>query len=222
MSDVDLRSIDPKTRARHLGNPEGQVGVAIADTLTVLNRKLNDKAFRMLSLSPGDRILEIGFGNGKLVPELMSMAPRLTYDGLDISETMKDEAIKTNSALVEAGAARFNIGSSDAMPFEDGAFHRALVINVIYFWAEPMSHLRELARVLRPGGRLVLASMTPRYAATMTVTQHGFRIHEGTVIRDMLLEVGFSTVQLSVERHTAKTTLGDLHDREFNMLVAER
>jgi SAM-dependent methyltransferase len=222
MSDVDLRSIDPATRARHLGNPEGPVGIAIADSIAVLNRRLNEVAFALLAPSSGDRILEIGCGNGKLVPDLLRCASGPTYDGLDISETMKAEAIKANPATVQAGTTRFHVGSSDAMPFADGTFDRALVINVIYFWADPLAHLREIARALRAKGRLVLASVTARYAATMPFTQHGFRIHEGTAIRDLLTEAGFPEVRLSVERHMAQMILGDTHDREFNMLVAEK
>ena len=52
-------------------------------------------------------MLEIGFGNGKLLPDLISVAPDILYDGIDRSELMVAQAACFNQPLVQAGRAKF-------------------------------------------------------------------------------------------------------------------
>src|SRR5882724_9213672 len=114
---VDLSRLDPATTARHLGNPEGEIGVALGNQMNKTNGPLNQAVFERLAPRQGECILEIGFGNGKLVPTLLALATDLTYTGIDISETMVAEAEAFNRALVDAGRASFRVASVDTMPF---------------------------------------------------------------------------------------------------------
>jgi tRNA G46 methylase TrmB len=70
--------------------------------MNAMNGALNAVLFRQLSPRHGDRILEIGFGNGKLLSDLMNLAPNITYDGIGISELMVAKAMAFNRALVAA------------------------------------------------------------------------------------------------------------------------
>ena len=125
-----LKHLGLAERVRQLGNPVGPVGVAIGDYMNAMNGALNAVLFRQLSPRHGDRILEIGFGNGKLLSDLMNLAPNITYDGIDISELMVAEATAFNRALVAAGRASSTVILR--------SFDRAVAINTIYFWPEPV------------------------------------------------------------------------------------
>ena len=59
--------------------------------------------------------------------------------------------------LVDGGRLELHGGDSSALPWPDATFDGAFTVHTIYFWVEPAPHLAELRRVLRPGGRLVLA-----------------------------------------------------------------
>src|SRR5690242_4573545 len=104
---VDLTKLDPPIIAQHLGKPEGEVGLALADSMAERNWPIYEAAFKHLAVRPGTRLLEIGFGNGKLVPRLLALAPKVTYAGIDFSETMVREAETFNQGLIGAGTAAF-------------------------------------------------------------------------------------------------------------------
>src|SRR5258708_6270393 len=147
--------------ARLLGKPEGEAGRAVAERLNRVNADITAAVYQRLQLKPGERVLEIGFGNGRLLPELLSHADDLSYVGLDIAETMVVEAITFNAELVASGQASFQRSTAEAIPYSDGCFDKVFAVNVIYFWPDPVRALSEMRRVLRPGGMSVIAAVKP-------------------------------------------------------------
>jgi hypothetical protein len=67
MTDI-TSNLEPETLARHLGNPQGEVGIAVANRLNTMNAKVYAQAYRAIGLAGDNGILEIGFGNGHLIP----------------------------------------------------------------------------------------------------------------------------------------------------------
>lgn len=202
---VDLSKVDPETMARHLGKPEGEIGSALADSLAERNWSIYETAFKRLGVQSGERCLEVGFGNGKLVPRLLGLAPGSTYTGIDYSEAMVREAVEFNSDLIEAGRATFRLASVETMPFADGAFDHALTVNTIYFWPDPVLALAEIRRVLRTDGSLLLATGTPEQMAKAPATQHGFRLYGEAQLRELLEKAGFRHVKVEFFRDRAST-----------------
>jgi arsenite methyltransferase len=207
-----LKHLGLAERVRQLGNPVGPVGVAIGDYMNAMNGALNAVLFRQLSPRHGDRILEIGFGNGKLLSDLMNLAPNITYDGIDISELMVAEATAFNRALVAAGRASSTVILR--------SFDRAVAINTIYFWPEPVRDLAEIRRVLKPTGVLGLAAMTRAAAAHLTASGEPFRIYDATQLRSMLTEAGFSRVDIAPYRENALQPDGRTIQRDFHLVRA--
>lgn len=204
MTTVDLSKIDIETRARQLGNLEGDIGIALAKSLNSVNAQIHEHAFRALLPSRSDRILEIGFGNGHLIPEILSLAEDLSYVGIDISETMVNEA----AAFNKGARVDVRVASSSAIPFSSREFHRALALNTIYFWANPPVDLAEIRRVLRPKGKLVLGSMDPASTRTNPVFKHGFKFYEEEELSQMVQEVGFVGIAINTFRWVRVTTDG--------------
>lgn len=217
---IDFNDLDDATKAKHLGHPEGEVGIAVADVMNVSNAKVHEAAFRRLAPRSGERLLEIGFGNGKLLPMLQAQAPGLSYVGLDISETMVREATRFNSISVEAGQAEFVLGACERMPFEDKSFDRAVTVNTIYFWPAPATCLAELRRVLRPGGSLLVAGMDRATAARFPFTEHGFRIYDEAELRALHAQAGFCDIAIERYRETIAAPKGATMEREYFFTVA--
>ncbi|HUG55890.1 MAG TPA: class I SAM-dependent methyltransferase, partial [Candidatus Limnocylindrales bacterium] len=105
-------------------------------------------AERHLGLASGAVVLDVGGGTG-------GVGDRLARDGVTVV------VIEPSASLVAAGArrrraARFVQGRGEALPVRDGAADAVLFIEVLHHVADGATALREAARVLRPGGRLLI------------------------------------------------------------------
>jgi SAM-dependent methyltransferase len=212
---VDLTQLDIAVRARHLAKPEGEVGLAVANSLNSINAEALAWAFSAIAPDNGNRILEIGFGNGHTIPRVVELAERLTYAGIDISETMVNEATRFNAAQITDRRVELRVGTSSNIPFPDAAFDRALAVNTLYFWADPSVDLREIRRVIKPKGKLVLGSLSPDSAKVNPLFKHGFRFLSPEQLADLLGNAGFSEVSVDVRRGIRKLPSGDSYEAQY-------
>ena len=188
-------SLDPAEQARQLANPEGAVGVEIAEWLNGNNREGNARALGMLDVQAGCRVLEIGFGNGRAVPEIIGQADNVSYTGVDISPTMVDEANRFNAALVACGRATFVLASAERMPFADSSFDRALAVGVIHFWKDPTAPLQEVHRVMRPGGVAVIGALDIRSPPPFARPEYGFYLRNADEWAAIIRRAKFRAVE---------------------------
>jgi phosphatidylethanolamine/phosphatidyl-N-methylethanolamine N-methyltransferase len=109
-------------------------------------------AIAELGLTPNDRVLEIGIGTGLNLP-YYPRACRLT--GIDLSEDMLDKAI---DRMQELGMPNVTLKVIDAtsMDFADNEFDKAVATYTISAVPDPVGVLREMRRVVKPGGMLVI------------------------------------------------------------------
>jgi SAM-dependent methyltransferase len=220
---VDVAKLAPEVLARHLGNPEAEIGIAVSEYMNRINRALSEAAYRRLGVADRHHVLEIGFGNGRLVPLLVGMAEGVRYAGADISPTMVDEATTANHGLVKAGRADIRVASVDALPFADAAFDRAVSINTLYFWPDPVRGLSELRRVLRVDGLLLLACIHPETAATNPIMKEefGFAIHNQTRIVELHRAAGFSEVAIEPYEEVSRRMDGTAYTRRYMLSIAK-
>lgn len=116
-------------------------------------------------IHPGDRVLDVACGTGVLTREAARRAePTGTVTGLDLSPEMLAVAARLNPTL------RWQQGSANALPFPDQSFDAVVSQFGLMFFPDQVGSLREMRRVLVPGGRLAVAvwgslADTPAYAA---------------------------------------------------------
>ncbi len=184
----------PKMMAAQLRQPSGMMAKKVGERMNAANRYLYEATWRALQLRDGMSVLEIGFGNGLFFPELAAKAKDLKLTGLDFSLAMMKEAKTRNTELVKHGTLALHFGSSDRMPFADASFDRVYCINVVYFWEDPATHLREVKRVLKPGGQFVAALRTKATMETMAFTRYGFTKYDQAEWEAVLRTNGFNTI----------------------------
>ena len=129
----------------------------VAETFDRLSRRFSAPlARRMVSLAglhPGDRVLDVGTGTGIVALEAVArVLPGGSVLGIDLSEGMLETARSRAVAGVE-----FRRMDAEALELEDGSFDVVLSLFALLHFPDPLRALREMHRVLRPGGRLVLA-----------------------------------------------------------------
>lgn len=101
-----------------------------------------------------ERILDIGTGPGRLPIRIAKLMPAADIDGIDISPAMVDTAIANavNSGLLRR--VHFRYGSAERIPFTENCFDLVLATLTLHHWARAENCLKEVLRVLMPGGEL--------------------------------------------------------------------
>lgn len=160
--------------ARQLRKPSGAMGKKVGHMMNKANAFLYDFAFECMKISKGNAVLEIGFGNGNFFERLFAQASDLQISGIDFSETMVKAARINNQKLITTGKLQLHHGSSDQLPFDSNSFDKIFCINVVYFWDDPIPHLQEIKRVLKPGGRFYTIIRTKESIEQMPFTRYGF------------------------------------------------
>jgi SAM-dependent methyltransferase len=131
--------------------PDPRAWIAVLDRLRgdPLYAGYKRRVAELLDAQPGERYLEVGVGTGA---DALDLAARFQVKvvGTDVSKVMVDEARRRG--LVDAVLA-----DAHALPFPSGAFDGAWADRTFQHLADPPTALKELARTVRPGGRIVVA-----------------------------------------------------------------
>jgi ubiquinone/menaquinone biosynthesis C-methylase UbiE len=166
-----------KTIAKQLRKPSGILAGKVGNEMNITNSFLYDFTIEAMQLKNDESILEIGFGNGKFFDKIFSTANDLKISGLDFSPEMVKVAIGNNPSTSNTRKLTLRLGSSDKIPFPDNSFDKVFCINVIYFWEQPAAHLKEIYRVLKPGGRFYTTIRTKESLVQMPFAKYGFSIY---------------------------------------------
>jgi ubiquinone/menaquinone biosynthesis C-methylase UbiE len=116
------------------------------------------RLLRVLEPSPGERILEIGPGTGYYSLEVARLLEGGRLDVFDIQQEMLDHVMRQAEER-QISTIEPTLGDARSLPYEDGSFDAAFLVTVLGEIPDQDATLRELRRVLRPGGRLVVGEM---------------------------------------------------------------
>lgn len=142
---------------RTFGDPRGVSGRVAG--FVMAHRSSNVQRSRwavdLLDLQPADRVLEVGCGPGVALKAVRSRTPHVV--GVDRSPVMVTAARRrSRTTVLEADA--------DALPTFDAPFDKALAVNTVGHWPDPVAGLRSIHDALRPGGTIAVVSQ-PRGGA---------------------------------------------------------
>ncbi len=191
---------------RQYRQPSGWVGRWIGGKMARQHQAENVWTVNLLDAQPADHILEIGFGPGIAIEAVAQRTNGGLVAGVDFSPTMVAAARQRNAAAIRAGRVDLRKGDAAHLPFADAAFDQAYSIHSIYFWPQPSAALKEIRRVLKRGGRLILTVLpkekwnpeNPDAAGTPECIPY-----TGSDLKRMLLGVGFSDITIAADPRAA-------------------
>lgn len=161
-----------------------------------------------LDLKPDSQVLDVGCGTGYATLTLATMLTSGRACGIDISaEMIRKAQAKVTSDL--AGRVEFQLASSSALPYRNETFTHLLCTNSFHHYPEPIDALREMQRVLRRGGQLVILENAPdrslytwAWDKVLRVVERGHvRYYPTRELGGMIEQAGYHEVHLRLLRN---------------------
>lgn len=186
-----------------LADPEAQ------RRYTGIRRAADRFPFLLPHLRPGLRLLDCGCGVGSITLDLAEQVAPGEVVGLDRDASQVADATAAATARGLANA-RFEVGDVYALPFPDASFDVAVAHALLFHLREPVRALREMRRVLKPGGlvaigdadiaTLIFMPATPALTRgwelfTRALRHNGANPGQGRYARRVLREAGFVRVE---------------------------
>ncbi len=189
------------SRIETAGCPAGDAG---RDMILRMNREHGPlRAWGFEHVPVGRSVLDVGCGAGAALRELAEQYPEADLTGCDISPLAVGTAASLNEDFVKAGRMRFLQCGVPDLPFADGAFDTAFSVESLYFWRDQVAGLKEIRRVLAPGGWFMTAlemaggAMNERQLA---IVEHlRMRCPDLDELRALLVSAGFADVTAEFE-----------------------
>jgi ubiquinone/menaquinone biosynthesis C-methylase UbiE len=151
--------------------PKGTLG-QLGGQLMSQDRWLPAWVLDLLEINPSDSVLEVGPGPGVGLQLAAARAHQGRVAGVDPSETMLGMAYRRNYAQIEAGRIDLHLSSVDKLPFDNATFDKAMTMNSLHLWPNPVAGLIEVRRTLRTGGRIAVAITRFSYASPDKFESH--------------------------------------------------
>lgn len=181
-----------RIRSRQAGHPSGLLGRIIGRIMVKDTADANDRALELLHLTQPSTVLEIGFGQGRTAAKLLDAGHRVI--GADVSATMVAQAAARNRRACTDGRAQLVHSDGITVPFPDVSADAAFTVHTVYFMADPAATIAEIARVLRPDGRVVIACRVADDPMPAWMDTTIYRIPTTAQVCTMLEDAGFTTI----------------------------
>lgn len=157
---------------------------------------LTEWALEHAGPGPHPAALDIGCGGGRTLQRLAGIPGTTVVHGVDYSEASVTASRKFNSPQITIQQA-----SVSQLPFPDAAFDLITAVETHYYWPNLPQDLREVHRVLKPGGTFLIIAEAYRgrsfnllYHASMKLIGGAYMTHEQH--RDLLVQAGFGDVEI--------------------------
>ncbi len=140
--------------------PDKWFGRVFARAMNQGHGRMTDWGLNHVTVERRFKVLDLGCGGGATVQKLASIAEDGIVYGIDYAEGSIAVSRELNSWLIGAGRVVIQKASVSQLPFPDDTFDLATAIETQYYWPDPMGDMREILRVLKPGGKLVVIAET--------------------------------------------------------------
>jgi ubiquinone/menaquinone biosynthesis C-methylase UbiE len=134
------------------------VGRLFARGMNKSHSRLTDWGLQHVALRKDAVVLDVGCGGGATIEKLARTADKVY--GIDYAAGSVGEARAHNAQLIEAGRVQIQQASVSALPFAENTFDAVTAVETQYYWPDLENDMREVLRVLKPGGMFTVIAET--------------------------------------------------------------
>jgi ubiquinone/menaquinone biosynthesis C-methylase UbiE len=144
--------------------PEGWLGRWLLQNMNKRHSDVTDWGLLHVSIPRDGAILDVGCGGGRTIAKLAAASGSGKVSGIDHSADSLRVASMTNAELIQSGRVAVREGSVSQLPWAEDTFDLATAVETHFFWPDLPGDVRELWRVIKPGGSLVIIAEVYRGA----------------------------------------------------------
>jgi ubiquinone/menaquinone biosynthesis C-methylase UbiE len=168
--------------------------------------KVTDWGLTHVSIEKHHTILDVGCGGGRTIHKLAATATQGKVYGVDYSEESVAATRRTDARWIEMGRVEVRHGSVSQLPFPDGMFDLVTAVETHFWWPDIPVGMREVFRVLKPGGTLVIIAEIYKGANTLAARlaekyadRSPFKLLSVEEHRKLFANAGYADVQVMEE-----------------------
>jgi SAM-dependent methyltransferase len=185
--------------------PTRWVGRFFVWAMNMSHSGLTDWGLEHVQVEKGFTILDVGCGGGRTVQKLAAIATEGRVCGVDFAAGSVAHSRAKNAQLIQAGRVEIQQASVSRMPFPDGQFDLVTAVETLYYWPDPAQDMREVLRVVKPGGTLLVIAEIYKHGTHDWLHQLPMTPLRGTVLsadehRELFAAAGFADVLVFEER----------------------
>jgi len=184
-------------------NPRGLFGKNIAKGMNRGHAMLAEWGLSIIKLNANMTILDVGCGGGANVNYFAKVVTDGKVIGVDYSVASVEVSKKMNREFINSGHVEIFHDSVSALPFNENNFDLVSGFEAYYFWPDLINDLKEIYRVLKNNGILLLVNEgykceneNKRKIAEKWAKLGNFKIHTPEEYKDFLMKAGFSDIQI--------------------------
>ena len=152
-------------------------------------------------------MLDIGCGGGFTIRRLLKRSKDAKIYGIDISEESVAKAKKVNADVLDKQVFVVQ-GSAEKLPHEDETFDLVTAVETVYFWPNLTGCLKEVRRVLKPGGHFAILVEVVDSDSKWTDVVEGMTAYTPEQLKQLLDDAGFTQTEIHRKKPTYATILG--------------
>lgn len=193
------------TTAGNPAKPTGEAGEQMLARMNESHAPLTAWGLSHFTWRGDEAVLDIGCGGGANLRRMSAHVTTGHLTGIDYSATSVQTSRQTNAAAIASGKMEIYEGSVEALPFADNTFDKITTVESFYFWPNPQENLKEVRRVLKPGGTfLLIAEIYGHDGLSAEVRENIKRYHlynpTPETFETIFRNAGFPSVQVHIEK----------------------
>ena len=196
-----------KTLFTNCAHPKGKMGRAMLKFMNLCHAPLTNWGLSLVDIQDGWTMLDIGCGGGATLQRLLKRSQGAKVYGIDISEESVTKARQINADMLDKQVF-VQQGSAEKLPYEDGKIDLVTAVETVYFWPNLPSCLKEVRRVLKPGGHFAIMVEVVDTDSKWTTVVEGMTAYTPDQLKTLLDEVGFKQTEIHRKKPSYATILG--------------
>jgi len=197
MNEMDI------TRLGNPARPTGEAGRLMLERMNRSHEELTNWALGLVDIARDSEVLDIGCGGGATLLRLLARAADGHITGVDYSEVAVKASLANAAEAVRNGRISVVEGSVEKLCFDSESFDLVTTFESLYFWPDPESNLKEVFRVTKRRGKLLIAlnvhdtgALSPERLES--IESYRMKVFTRSRLSSMLLAAGFRDIELHV------------------------